>query len=426
MQIPGLRRVGSLTGALALTAAVLSGCASTSGTPVAAEIDVRKLNVGAYPTEPLDYRTEYSHITSYGQVLAFARLADAVALGTDIDPSLAYGGLHEKSADPTGSWGVLGAAVTPVLKSNDAVLGFSAASSSKPLAEPLNYGMAKNFEPFGGADRNPGATAVNITVVQFADTQHAQTAAEQMESADFGVAADQNVHLMLDRYPGAKSHWRPGVPTMVATLAQGQYVVNVYVQRPDSDLPALKALTEKAFATQLPMLDRLPPLSRRDIKRLDYDPYGMLRRTLHPGRNARPDLDTEITHGARGFLNLRTDRNTWKELFDNAGVDRISVTEGGAQLIRARDAGAAVALWSGIKPLQPAKVDDTSGVPDIFCGENPKPTHQEWPVTWDADNRYYCTLHYDRYVARVASSQLVDVQQRAAAQYALLANSQYL
>ncbi|MGW4246854.1 DUF7373 family lipoprotein [Nocardia sp. NPDC004722] len=413
MRIPSLRR-GALTTVLALTAAVLCGCASTSGTPVAGEIDVRTLNVGAYPTEPLDYRTEYSHFTSSGQVLAFARLADAVALGTDIDASLVYGVPQDKYTDTADPSHVLGGVLAPVLQRNDVVLGASAASSSTPQTEALHYGKPSS------------SAAVEITVLQFPDTQHAQTAAEEMEATDFGVAADQNARLTLDGYPGAKSHWRPGVPSMAATLAHGQYVVNVFVQRADPDVAALKSLTEKVFAAQLPMLDQLPPLSRRDIKRLDYDPYGMFRRTLHPGKMARPNVDTEITYGVRGYLNRLTDRAAWKTLFDSSGVDRIAVTEGGAQLIRTRDAHAAVDLWSGIKPLQPGKSADTAGIPDVFCGENPTPSTRAYPTTWDMENRYYCTLRYARYVARVASSQLIDVQQRAAAQYALLANSQYL
>ncbi|WP_067711882.1 DUF7373 family lipoprotein [Nocardia yamanashiensis] len=413
--------------AVVVTAACSTSCGSSvAGTSVAAEIDIRALDVGNYPTDPFDVRTESDHGSAGGQALATVRLADAIALGTDIDASLVYGDMGGSAVNPANGADVLGKAVRPALASNGVILTVTTASSSLPLPSTYDYDLSDNFKPFGTANGIPDATAVNITVLQFPDQQRAQSAAVQMEAADFDVAPDQNAHVLLNGYPEAKAHWRPGVPSMAATLARGSYVINVFVQLPKTDIDALKALVEKAFAVQAPLLDKLTPLSARDMLRMDYDPDGMLRRTLHPREYLKLNTKEEIVHGARSYLQFIADRTPWKQLFDNNGVDRISMASTGAQLMRARDEEAAKTLWSDIKPMQPGSVEAPRGVPDVFCGENPNPNKSEYETAWDSKNRYYCTLRYDRYVARVASSQLSDLHQRAAAQYALLAKSQYL
>ncbi len=407
--------------------AVLVGCGSNvDGYPLAGEIDIRKLDVGNYPTDPFDVRANQEHGPAGGKTLAMVRLADAIALGTEIDSSLVYGDMGGPAVSPTNGAEVLSKAVRPALARNGELLSVTTASSSQPLPSASKYDVSDNFRPFGSVKGIPDATAVNITVLQFPDQQRAQTAAEQMEAADFDVAADQNARFSLSGYPEAKAHWRPGVPSIAATLAHGQYVMNVFVQLAKSDIDAMKALATKAFDVQIPLLNGLAPLSARDMLHLDYDPDGMMRRTLHPANYLSLAAKQEMVHGARSYLQFTADRAPWKKLFDEQGVDRVSMATNGAQLMRARDPKAATALWSGIKPLQPGSVETPSGVPDVFCGENPNPNKDEYETAWDSKNRYYCTLRYDRYVARVASSQLSDLHQRAAAQYALLAKSQYL
>lgn len=418
---------GPLALAFVMSVAVLVGCGSNvTGAPAAGEIDIRTLDVGNYPTDPLDVRADQEHSPTGGWTLASVRLADAIALGTDIDSSLVYGDMGGAAVSPTSGSDVLGKAVRPALESNGMLLSVTTASSSQPLPSDYEYDLSDNFRPFGSVKGIPDSTAVNITVLQFPDQGRARAAAEQMEAADFAVAPDQNAHVSLSGYPDAKAHWRPGVPSIAATLAHGQYVMNVFAQLVKADIDALKVLAARAFEVQIPLLDRLAPLSARDMLRLDYDTDGMMRRTLHPGKFLSLGARQEVVHGARSYLQFTADREPWKKLFDEHSVDRISMATNGAQLMRARDPRAAIDLWTGIKPLQPGSVETPRGVPEVFCGENPNPNKDNYGTAWDSKNRYYCTLRYDRYVARVASSQLSDLHQRAAAQYALLAKSQYL
>ncbi|MFD7841539.1 hypothetical protein ACFV4K_01185 [Nocardia sp. NPDC059764] len=412
--------------AILLTASIVAGCGSTvSGNSTAGEIDVRKLEVGKYVTEPFDTRATYLHEVLAGKQLATGRLADAVVTGPDVDAMFGHSVLTDTLVDPFSS-GVLARSVAPVLQNNKMMFAFSASASTHPLPDKFISQDFLIYHPLGGAEANPEATSFNVTVLQFPDQQLARTAAEQMEAADFGIAADQNVGVTLDKQPSVKAHWRPGIPSMSATMASGQYVVSVFVQQPKPELEGLKALVEKVFAAQNPFLERLPPLSDRDVLRLDYDPDGMLRRTLHTVDYADADADDEITRTPRGYLHYAGDETVWKRLLEDNGVDRISTARNGALLFRARDAAGATALWSGINGITPDSDDKPMGVPGVSCAENPKAKTTRSLKAWNQYSRFVCTLHYDRYVARVAGSQLADVHLRAAAQYALLANSQFM
>lgn len=423
-------------GALALVsaAAALTGCGSgISGIPAAGEIDVRKLAVGNYPTDPLDIRMQNTFGSDDGEAGALARLADNVVAGPDVDPKFTHNVLSSylRSSESTKYAAVLAGTVQPALDGNGMMFGYSAAASTHALVKPAGFAVNDTFNPFAGAQGDPNATSFNVTVLQFPDPQKAQAAAGQMEAADFAVAADQNVRVTLDKQPDAKAHWRPGIPSLAATLAHDAYVVNVYVAQPGPDLDGLRKLADQVFAAQLPLLDQAPALSPRDVFRMQYKPDTMMRRTLHPNDYPSPDQYSEITHTARGYLHYVDDQPTAKHLLDDNGVDLVSTAKKGGLVFRARDAKAATALSSAINKLIPGSAEPPAGVPDAACVENPNPKSDlnfdtEDYDSWSIDNKYLCTVHYDRYVARVASNQLIDAQQKAAAQYALLANSQAL
>ncbi|MFD6353542.1 DUF7373 family lipoprotein [Nocardia tengchongensis] len=419
---------------LILFAAVLSGCGSrVAGTPAAGEINIRNLGVGTYPTDPLDVRVRQSFGSNPGTAVAMARLTDSVVNGADVDAKFAHNVVSEPlwNAVALPSKKILGSAFVPVLESNGMLFGFSSASSTHELATPAPRGseVPIAFSPFAGAQVDTHATSFTVTVLQFPDPPKAKTAAEQLEAADFANAADRNVHVDLAGRPDAKAHWQPGVPALTATLAHGSYVVIVHVDQPTPDLDGLRKFTEQVFTAQLPLLDQAPALSPRDYFRMQFDPDTMMRRTLHPRDYTSLDAVAEITGTPRGYLHYVDDHAALWRLLDDNGVDRFSTAKVGGLLFRARDAKAAAALWSGINKTTTASVEAPPNVPDVACTETPHPesgASVSRNDTWDLANKYICTLHYDRYVARVASNQLIDAQQKAAAQYALLAKSQYL
>lgn len=83
---------------------------------------------------------------------------------------------------------------------------------------------------------------------------------------------------------------------------------------------------------------------------------------------------------------------------------------------------AARKLWSAIlDPAYPSRVDAPPKVPDTRCGEAPAVNVDGY--SGSDVKRYRRAIRYRHYVATVDSDQFTDVYQRAAAQYALMANS---
>ncbi|MFC9993682.1 hypothetical protein [Nocardia sp. NPDC127526] len=399
--------------------AFLAGCAAVPGEPVAGEIDIRTLDIGSYPTDPLDYRTKFSPGVDDGVQLSIMRLAGAVPNGLEIDPSLKYGRQVKPLRYDHDAGFLLFDGATEIVERHKMMFGFSMSAATTAAAESKDYSLQRDVNKYDDG-KQTGTTSVNLTVLQFADADTARTVATELEAADFAAAADLNQAVTLEEYPDAKAHWRPGIPTLGATMAHGSYVVNVFVKRPDPDLAALKQLTGKALAAQLPLLDQLPPLSKRDMLHLDYDPQAMLRRTLHPDDYMMPDFLTEAQLTPRAFLHTTGDQETWKQRLELGGIDALSTVDGGALLLRTRDSGTAAVVLDDFKNRAQTILDAPAGVPGAYC--------QEYPTVAGGDNdaRYFCTVRYDRYVARVASAQLKDAQQLAAAQYALLANSSWM
>ncbi|MFD6160145.1 hypothetical protein ACFWF7_27235 [Nocardia sp. NPDC060256] len=410
----------------AATVALLgvAGCGSSvTGLPTAGEVDVRTFDVGQYPTEPFDTYEEYSHSLPRGTSLAISRLANHVVTGIDITPELRYGTGVQEITKPDDVKNVLAEQSVPIAARNKILFGFASGSS--------------DFLPQPAVAVPPESTLTTVTVMQFPDHESAERAATEFDQADFAVAPDQNERVQLAKYPLAHSHWRPGSPTIGSVIAHGNYVINTFISAAQPDLAALTTLVEKVYTAQLPMLDTLTPLTAEQVLRLDLDPEGVIRRVLNPTKLPVPEVGGLAAYELQGFLHWQTDRAAAKKLYANGerfifsdaySATTNSYTRGiaqsfgkgigryldGAILIRTRDTDSARALWSTILDAPDAGQAPTN-VPDSKCAELPTDRYvKDW----------VCAVRYRNYVGYVWSTQLQDTQQRAAAQYALLANSQ--
>lgn len=427
MWIHAHRRHVKVVGALVLAASLAACGSDIEGFPSPGEIDIRQLDVGNYNTDPAEYRGKSRHSVAAGEMLDFSRLVDHVVIGSDVDEKFAHGLLSKLLPTPTHTTNVLTEAAKPILEATGMLYGFSAAASTHPLVDTTYYDSTGNFKPFGGADTNPEATSFNITVLRFPDADGARTAAEQIEAADFDVAPDVNARVTIDGVPTARAHWRPGVPSLAATVSYGSHLINVFVQQPTANLPELKSLAERVFAAQVLLLERMPVLSPRDSLLQPPDPHGVARRTLSLNDGLAVDADSNAIRTPRGWLHFVPEQRVWEPMLESSGVDYIATTKKTAILFRARDADAARSLYGAINGLESHQVEPPPLSRDIMCAENPQPKFGgNVSQSWDAGDRFLCTIRYDRYVARVAASQLTDAQQRASAQLALLAKSQYM
>ncbi|WP_446224437.1 DUF7373 family lipoprotein [Nocardia sp. IBHARD005] len=397
----------------AFSSVLVTGCGSeVGGTALAGEIDVRTLDVGKYPTLPVSAYYEYKNSFTNGQALASMRLADNLVLGTEVDPKLKYGAWD--SFAPERLPYAMGNRLQPILKEHRMLYGFSTASSDKEYF--TGFALAPGDDELADIQRSLQPTYFGIRVMQFPNQVAAARAAESIESLDFSVAPDQNQKVSLDKYPAAQAHWRPGIPTMAVTIARGSYAAILNVGVPSPDLAQLKDLADRVLDIQLPALDKLPPLTPMEILMLDNDPARLLERALNREQLGGPETNRSASYGLKGFLHVRRDEQEHQALYQENGVEHVGIGWE-ATVFRARDTLSAEKFQTGLfegprfGPAAPP-----TAVPNTTCIEN--------KVTSSDTKRFSCSVRYRQYVAVVSSHQINDAYQRAAAQYAVLANAQ--
>ncbi|WP_442862203.1 DUF7373 family lipoprotein [Antrihabitans cavernicola] len=151
------------------------------------------------------------------------------------------------------------------------------------------------------------------------------------------------------------------------------------------------------------------------------DPDDLLTRVVmqYPAPIGTPDVNDAVVYTDRGYLLLAGAKSETSQRFEKTGVDAVAMLQGSI-LARTRDDEAAKTYVDDIVAANLDRNSEStppSGVPDVKCISltNPSPLDEK---------PYNCIVRYRRFVVVVNSAQEVDVQQKAAAQYALLANSQ--
>ncbi|WP_063052168.1 DUF7373 family lipoprotein [Nocardia arthritidis] len=397
--------------ACTVAAAILTGCGSTmAGTAQPGEIDIRNLDTGNYPTEPPNaHDDDYQPLFIDMNKVAAMRLADHVASAYDIDPRMKYSWTPSSISKGTLP-GELGNPVDlkPIAERNRMMFGFHTNGSDQ------NISLIASGWP---TKPRPNSTTVATIVMQFPDPERARQAATEFYDADFGAYREQNEPVTLPRQPQARAHWRPGSPFLRTMLAHGSYVVAFLLSANAPDRAALVALAEKAYDVQLPLLDQLPALTEEEMLRLPWDPDHLLSRTLNPAEVQSPSYDdSNALFGLRGIMHYTEDLDYAKQRFTAMGAEKFAAN-GDTLVIRTADAETARrVVTERITPTVVARpADPPQRLPDSACVENRSGLFD--------DRRFTCVVAYKEYVGFVAANQLLDAQQRAAAQYSVFANS---
>lgn len=378
---------------------------------MAGEIDIRIFDTGQYPTEPLDAHddTPVPGFYDYWKI-AGMRLANHVPHPYLIDPALKLNSYGTSMSD-TGLPDFMGkeAELTAIAKRNKMLFGFRTSASSVLYSTPSYYEWPETKSAWGPS------TSLAIAVSQYVDDAHAQKAADEFFRADRDRFKD-NEEVELPKHSAALSHWKPGGTALRSFTARGSYVVSITVVMPTSDLNGLKGLADKAFEKQLSMLDTLPPITDEGMLELPWDPERMLRRTLNPNQFHSPTVDEDYgVFEPDGFLHFTEDAGATKTFLDRLGADRVASSYGTLSFRVADPEAAQRAVEEKVTAYPFSRVlDPPKDVPDTACVEVADP---------GGSAEFMCIVAYDRYVGYVGSNQITDVHQRAAAQYALFANS---
>ncbi|MFC9438305.1 hypothetical protein [Nocardia sp. NPDC057030] len=379
------------------------GCASeVQGTSVSSEIDVRALDTGKFPTTPPKIASRLDDL-GYARVEA-ARLADAVLSPHEVDAKYTAGASARVHTDAQSVGQYLAEPAIPVLLNHGFVLGFSTGSADDVL--PLT-------EAAVGTRQRDGLT---VTVSRFPDAAAAKAAAAELDAVDFAINPE-NVAVTLPKYPDARAHWRPAFPTLGSTTPHGNYVISVLADSRTTDINRLVDATQKYLDAEVVELDKFTATPIGKFNTLRQDPDGLLVRVIHDkGVVPSPDGQGEVVLTLRGYLNYVLDQSGRFPVLQRAGVDRIAVTPNAFGFRTADDAAAARFVTESAElgnAVDRRAVDPPADVPSAACV-------QDYVAPKEAQFR--CFVSYRRYAALVLGSRLWETQQRAAAQYALLAN----
>lgn len=396
-------RCATVTALVALLVATLSGCGSVTGTPVPGEIDVRTLDVGDFPVDRFSYPQEAGE---HGVLLEGIRMSEAVATSSQVDPSLKFGRGSKVLADTSTAVDFLANVSEPILENRRMVVGYAASGADRD-------------DPEGERRPTPDATAITIVALRFPDTDSARKAAQELEAADIGVSPD-NRKLVSEKHPDALLHWRPGIASIGAFLAHEEFVISLFVQRPVADSADLVSWVDRTLTAELDQLARFEPTPTADMADLAVDPENLLSRVVVADRaDHEPDPDQFAVYGRNYLINAADDQPARARLLDESGFERTAYAAG-SSVARVRDpAGASILVDGFVESAGPAydPAEAPAAVPGAKCLELNSSGDPE------RQYRYRCFVPYKRYVGVVSSDDELEIEQKTAAQYALLANS---
>lgn len=384
----------------AATVSLVSGCTTlidgsavrAAGEP--AGVDLALLDVGNYPTKPVPPLGKAA-TRAYGAILEGQRLANYVVGPWEVDPSLITGSIMGEMVLKNGSAAKM--MLTPEM-------------AEVPSLDSVVTGFVANREGTAKAD-------LSNMVLVFANPEIASTAAKQFSDAaaagDNGSRSTQTVPGHPDAVAVGQAVETPGQPALWRARAVTPRGATVLIQRAVSPggMEAAMALVTKTLDLQVPLIDKFTPTGEDQLAELPIDPTGLLARTL-PLDRKKASVNQLSVYEPRGALHLANDPTASGALFDQAGVTRQAVA--GTDVTETRDAAAAEQLVQGLAKLITAR-GGTPAAPVKQISDSQCLKVQQMNTTG-----FFCLLAAGRYTVAAVASQLLDAQQKAAAQYAML------
>ena len=199
-----------------------------------------------------------------------------------------------------------------------------------------------------------------------------------------------------------------------------QFVISLFIERPRSEEADLLAWVQKTIDAEVPALEHFRATPQSDLDSLPVDPGGLLARAVVRDRSNRaPDADHFAVYATPAFVTISSDVPGRQRLADDTGMDAIAVADN-SSVLRVRDADAGGRLIDGMitssgQQYDPA--DAPRGIPGAKClSLNSSGDVQK-------DSKFRCYVPYRRYVEVVNANSRDDIDKRANAAFALLANS---
>lgn len=404
-----VRRSVTALGALLIA----TGC-TVAGTPIGQYPDPTSRDAGAFGIHRLE---EPPGNEQYGRVVESTRMVEALIDPVEADPilvnPLSPNGVHLLPTAAKATL-LLAAPVRAVLEREGMLAGAAVGGTETRVGSSPDVGAAR---------------VLSLLILRFPDADAARRAARDIDAVDAAMSSD-NAVLSIPEYAAAHAHWRPGVPTAAATVAEGAFVISLYVGETKPDPAALTELARKAFAAQLPRLREFSVTPPDQLARLPLDREGMLARIVPeaPGHWPYPVVVvntpqrdaswSEVIRGEGVVYGPRGARLWNNHAQTDSGIE-LQAVNGLTSLMRYSSATAARNAYNRtVRDYAASGMREVPGpadLPDIYCAEDTPRGGKKWLL------RYGCRLLYGRYQAMVVGPDIVAMRQRLVAQYGLLA-----
>ena len=386
---------------LVFTAMLIGACTSnTGGSPVKAQesappqgsIDIDKLDVGPYPTEPRSPLGVTGN-PQLGVAVEGQRLANNVVGPWEVDSELTagfgFGAIVLPNAETLTLIGP--SELAAVAGGHGMIYGFASARTLENKKMLLNAVL--RFPDDGAA--TAAATDLGKTALQ----QQGLDGPAQSVPIPNHPDAQANHYTTVDRIAGKWTAVR-------SFTAHGPYVLMQLAQATEGLDPAL-ALVDKTIEMQGPVIDSFRATDPSEFADISLDPTGLLARTLPmPDKEASPTQNA--TYEPRGALHFQSDPVRSSKLFDDTGMDLVAMAK--TNVYQTADAEGAAKIvdefFAEVAPTaQPA--NPVKNMPDSRC------------LALE-DKAFYCLATADKYAIETSGPNLLDTQQQVAAQYVML------
>jgi hypothetical protein len=382
-----------------VSVALLSAACSTtvdgsavkaSGASPGPTVDISRLDVGPYPTEP----SQPLGVTGdplRGVLVEAQRMANNVVGPWEVDAGLT-------------KWFGFGATVL-----------LNAADLANIGPEPFAAAAGRHgfINGFVSARTAEGQKILMNAVLRFPDPGTAAAAA-----TDFGdIAANTGEGVQRAPIPGhpdaqAASYTQTEASSgkrwsaVRSFTAHGQYVFMQLAQAVDA-MDAAIGLVAKTIDLQGPVIDKFRATDPSEFADISLDPTGLLARTL-PVTDKEATTIQNTAYEQRGALHFQSDPSRSATLFSETGMDLVAMAK--TNVYQTKDSESAGRIVDGffaeLQPTsQPAK--PVNNLPDSRCLQL-------------QDKGFYCLGAADRYAIEADAENLLDAQQQVAAQYAML------
>lgn len=413
-----------MSAAAVLTAAmVVTGCAADDAAPVAAAgadtsasaAPETTVLIPAAPGEPDpgDYRTTPwaftdKTVTSVGRgsVVESERLAEFVALPTEIDPGLTV-------AWPQRTF--------PVPDAYTLDKAFSGHTTDAIVSVDEDHGFYAGY--VSGRRAVGGDREIVHAVLQFPDAESAQAAAQTLHQDMFTreTKFDQpdEYEYPIAALPGSlisAQHYDHAISGQALT-AYGRHLIYTKVYAPRDDREWFDRALTTAVEVQRPLLDRFPVTEPEDLANLEHDHDDVLILTISDGEpdETKPHLYAVL--GPRGAAHQAVDQVGLLEAMTTSGTTHFAV--GGTNLYKSSTTDGAEILFDLLPGLIRSGAGDSTsitaaatpaGVPNTRC----------FDVVTAAEAYAQCVVVHGQYVGEIRGDDLVDAHHLTAAQYLTL------